>query len=117
LAIIDKSFTVNIIPHDATRNRKEWIVSGRKIVVFRILAMLVVVAVAGSIVVLSVGAAEFTRTARLREENSILADSLSAAKELNQRLDAIELELQEIRSTRAVIENLATAGVSGEFPE
>ncbi|RKZ04392.1 hypothetical protein DRQ21_02935 [Candidatus Fermentibacteria bacterium] len=113
----DKSFTINIIPHDATGNRKEWIVSGRKLVVFRILAVLILVAVAGSVAVLSVGTAEFTRTARLRETNRLLADSLSASRELNLRLDEVEQELQEIRNTRAVIENLATAGVSGDYPE
>ncbi len=113
----DKSFTINIIPHDATRSRKEWIVSGRKLVVFRFLAVLVLVAVAGAVTVLSVGTAEFTRTARLRDENRLLADSLSMARELNLRLDEVELELQEIRNTRAVIENLATAGASGDYPE
>ncbi|MCK5133424.1 MAG: hypothetical protein KAR40_14880 [Candidatus Sabulitectum sp.] len=113
----DKSFTVNIIPHDATRSRREWIVSGRKLVIFRFLAVLVLLAVLASVVIISVGTAEFTRTAELREENSLLVDSLVIARELNRRLDNIELELQEIRDTRAVIENLATAGVSGEFPE
>lgn len=113
----DKSFTVNIIPHDATRSRREWIISGKKLVVFRSLAVLVLLAVLGSVVVISTGTAEITRTAELRERNSLLVDSLAMARELNRRLDSIELELQEIRNTRAVIENLATAGVSGEYPE
>jgi len=113
----DKSFTVNIIPHDATRSRKEWIVSGRKLVIFRFLAMLVFLIVLAAVVVLSMGTAEFTRTAGLKAENSMLSDSLSVARELNIRLDRIELELQEIRDTRSVIENLATAGVSGGHPE
>jgi len=113
----DKSFTINIIPHDAAGNRKEWIISGRGLVAFRVLVVLILVAVTGSIVILSVGTAEFTRTARLRETNRLLVDSLSTARELNLRLDEVELELQEIRNTRAVIENLATAGVSGDYPE
>jgi len=113
----DKSFTVNIIPHDATRSRKEWIISGRMLVAFRVLVVFVLVVVVGAVTVLSVGMAEFTRTARLKDENGLLADSLSAARELNLRLDEVELELQEIRNTRAVIENLATAGVSGDYPE
>ncbi|MCK5840531.1 MAG: hypothetical protein KAH31_00070 [Candidatus Sabulitectum sp.] len=117
LGYIDKSFTVNIIPHDATRSRKEWIVSGRKLVVFRFFAVLIFLVVATAVIVLSVGTADFTRTAELREANSLLSDSLSAARELNIRLDEIELELQEIRDTRSVIENLATAGVSGGYPE
>lgn len=113
----DKSITVNIVPHDATRSRKEWIVSGRKLVVFRFLAVLVILAVLAAVAVLSVGTAEFTRTAELKAANSLLSDSLHTARELNIRLDRIELELQEIRDTRTVIENLATAGVSGGRPE
>lgn len=113
----DKSFTVNIIPHDAVRSRQEWIISGRKLQLFRFVAVLLAVAILGSVVILSVGAAEFTRTAELRELNTQLADSLSTAREMNRRLDEIEVELQEIRNTRSVIENLATAGVSGENPE
>ncbi len=117
MAYRDKSFTVNIIPHDATRSRREWTISGRKQVVFRFLMALFVLAVLGSAVVLSAGTAEFTRTAALREKNSLLADSLAMARELNRRLDSVELELQEIRNTRSVIENLATAGVSEENNE
>ncbi len=113
----DKSFTVNIIPHATTRRGREWIVSGRKLVIFRFLAVLVVLTVLSSVVIVSVGTAEITKTAELRERNNLLADSLAMARELNYRLDGVELELQEIRNTRTIIENLATAGVSGESPE
>ncbi|MCD4707798.1 MAG: hypothetical protein K8S62_08665 [Candidatus Sabulitectum sp.] len=113
----DKSFTVNIIPHDATRSRREWIISGRKLVVFRFLTVLFLLALLASAVVLFTGTAELTKTAELRERNNLLTDSLATARELNRRLDIIELELQEIRDTRTVIENLATAGVSEENTE
>lgn len=117
MTIRDKSFTVNIIPHDATSRRREWIISGRKLLLFRFLGLFALIAVLASVVILSVGTAEFTRTAELREENSLLVDSLVTSRELNRRLDNIELELQEIRNTRSVIENLATAGDSGDYPE
>lgn len=113
----DKSVTVSIIPHDAARSRREWIISGRKLAVFRFLAVLLLMAVLGSVVIISAGTAEFTKTAELRERNSLLTDSLATARVLNRRLDNIETELQEIRNTRAVIENLATAGVSRENTE
>ncbi len=113
----DNSFTVNIIPHDAARSRREFIISGKKLVLFRLIAVFLLFAILGSVVILSVGAAELTRTAELREENRVIADSLSGAQELNRRLDSIELELQEIRDTRTIIENLATTGISGDEPE
>ena len=113
----DKSFIVNIIPHDATRSRKEWIISGRKLIVFRVVAVVLLLIFAGSVVIVSMGTAEFTRTAELRAKNRLLADSLALSRDLNSRLDGIEIELQEIRNTRSVIENLATAGASGEHPE
>ncbi len=113
----DNSFTVNIIPHDAARSRREFIISGKKLILFRLIAVLLLFAILGSVAILSVGTAEFTRTAELREENRLIADSLSGARELNRRLDSIELELQEIRDTRTIIENLATTGISEDEPE
>ena len=110
----DKSFTVNIIPHDAAGSRREWIITGRKLVIFRVVATLLLLVLAGSLVVLAMGMEEVSKTTELQRKNSLLSDSLAQAIELNRRLDSIELELQEIRDTRSVIENLATAGVSGE---
>ena len=117
MAIRDKSFTLKVIPHNATRNSKEWIISGRKLLAFRIIFVLLFVLIAGSIVVISVGTSEFTKTAELREQNNLLLDSLVQARELNTRLDVIEIELQAIRATRAIIENLATTGGPATDPE
>lgn len=113
----DKSFTINIIPRDATRNRREWIVSGKKLVFFRVLVVVLLLVMAGSVFIIFAGTAEAVRTASLIEQNGLLTDSLAIARELNSRLDNIELELQEIRETRTVIENLATAGASREDSE
>ncbi len=113
----DKSFTLKIIPHNTARNSKEWIISGSKLLTFRIVIVLLLVLIAGSIVVVSVGTSEFTKTAELRERNDLLLDSLVQARELNTRLDIIEIELQEIRATRAIIENLATTGGPATDPE
>ena len=113
----DNSFSVNIIPHDAARSRREFIISGKKLILFRLIAVLILIAILGSVAILSVGTAELTRTSVLRDENRLLADSLFLARELNRRLDSIELELQEIRDTRIIIENLATTGISGDEPE
>ena len=117
MAARDSSFTVNIIPHDAARSRREWTISGKKLITFRIIAFVLILSLLASALILFTGTAEFTRTAELRTENSLLHDSLAASRELNNRLDEIEDELQEIRDTRTVIENLATAGISGEDPE
>lgn|GEM_PF-1277538 len=113
----DNSFTVNIIPHDGTRSRKQLKFSGRKLVLFRFLVGIFCILLLGSILIVSFGTAEFMRTSELRAQNILLADSLSIAREYNRRLDEIETELQEIRDTRIVIDNLATAGVSREDRE
>jgi Tfp pilus assembly protein PilN len=117
LATRVKGFTVNIIPHDATRSRKQFKFTGRKLVLFRFLMGMFVFVLLGSILILSFGTSEFMKTGELRAENALLADSLSTAKERNRRLDAIETELQGIRDTRVIIDNLATAGVSPEDHE
>lgn len=113
----DKSFTVNIIPHDANLTRREWIITGKRLVLFRVIVVVIAVAVICSAVILTVGADELSRNAELSRRNTALSDSLRASLEMNQRLDAIEQELEQIRETRLVIENLATAGVPEEEPE
>ncbi len=106
----DKSFTVNIIPHDANRTRREWIITGKKLLLFRVAIALFVLSLTGSILLLSIGANRLSMNAELSRRNSALSDSLRASLELNARLDEIEDELEEIRNTRLVIENLATEG-------
>lgn len=108
----DNSFTVNIIPHDANRRRRQWIFSGRKLILFRLLSVILALIVAGSVVILTLGTGELSRNAELEMHNHALRDSLGEAVEMNKRLEVIELELEHIRDTRLVIENLATAGVS-----
>lgn len=112
MALRDKSFTVKIIPHNATRNSREWTISGNKLLAFRIILIFLFLIFASSIVIISFGTTEITKTAELREQNTLLLDSLVKARELNTRLDVIEVELQEIRATRTIIENLATVGGS-----
>jgi len=113
----DKSFTVNIIPHDANRTRREWIVTGSKLIFFRLLVALSLIAVVSAAAILVTGADEFSRNSELNRRNQALSDSLRNAVEMNQRLSAIEDELEQIRETRLVIENLATAGSPKDEPE
>ncbi len=113
----DKSFTVNIIPHDANRTRRQWIVTGGRLITFRLLMVLSLLAVASAVVILVMGAEELSRNSELSQRNQALSDSLRNAVEMNQRLDAIENELESIRETRLVIENLATAGSPEDEPE
>lgn len=117
MALRDKSFTIKIIPHNAARNSREWTISGKKLMAFQIITVFLFLLFVGSIVIVSFGTAEITKTAELREQNNLLLDSLVQARELNSRLDVIEIELQEIRATRTIIENLATAGGSEADPE
>ncbi len=114
MAARDSSFTVNIIPHDTNRKKREWIVAGRRLVLLRIALFLSVLFLLAATVILVFGVDEFTRSTELNRRNAQLHDSLEVARELNRRLDLIELELQELRETRDVIENLATAGLSDD---
>ncbi len=113
----DKSFTVNIIPHDANVRRREWIITGKKLILFRVVIAVFVLALTGSILLLSIGANRLAANAELSSRNAALTDSLRTSLELNARLDEIEDELEEIRNTRLVIENLATQGVPSEDTE
>jgi hypothetical protein len=113
----DKSFTVNIIPRDATRKRRQLRITGKRLVLFRVILFLCIASIAGSIVILALGITGMSTTAQLARRNRLLSDSLSVSLELNRRLDSIEEELVEIRHTRHVIENLATAGAPMEEPE
>jgi len=113
----DKSFTVNIIPHDANRTRRQWIVTGGRLLIFRLLITISAFAVASAVVILILGANDLSRNSELSRRNQALSDSLRNALEMNQRLDAIENELELIRETRLVIENLATAGSPEDEPE
>jgi len=117
VATRDKSFTVNIIPLDANRKRRQIRVTGKRLILFRILLVLSAVSITGSIVILTLGIMELSTNAELVKRNDLLTDSLIASRELNLRLDSIEEELQDIRHTRQVIENLATAGVPQDEPE
>ncbi|PIE51767.1 hypothetical protein CSA37_07135 [Candidatus Fermentibacteria bacterium] len=114
MAARDRSFTVNIIPHDANRKKREWIVSGRRLVFLRVALFAAVFLILAAAVILYFGADELSRNAELSRRNAQLQDSLAVARELNRRLDLIEMELQEMRETRDVIENLATAGLSDD---
>jgi len=79
--------------------------------------VLSLLAVASAVVILVMGAEELSRNSELSQRNQALSDSLRNAVEMNQRLDAIENELESIRETRLVIENLATAGSPEDEPE
>lgn len=117
MATRDKSFTVNIIPHDANGRRREWIINGKKLLLFRVAIAVFALAITGSILLLSIGANRFSANAELSRRNAVLSDSLRASLELNARLDEVEDELEEIRNTRLIIENLATQGVPAEDTE
>ncbi len=114
LAHRDKSFTVNIIPHDANRTRREWIITGKKLLLFRVAIALFVLSLTGSILLLSIGTNRLSMNAELSRRNSALSDSLRASLELNARLDEIEDELEEIR-TQGCNRELATEGSPGGY--
>lgn len=105
-----EGFTIAVIPHSAHGRRRELRVSGAGAPFFRTAVALVAIAIAASIYISVSGAIGQTRQTVLKRRIESLEDSLAMASDINARLESIEEQLEEIRATRRVIENLATQG-------
>lgn len=109
-----EGFTIALIPHSAYGKRRELRVSGGAAPFFRAAMVLLVIALAASVYISVSGAARQARIRALDKRVTELQDSLAMAGDLDRRLDLIETQLEEIRATRRVIENLATQGAAAE---
>lgn len=69
--------------------------------------VLVLLVVLGALGMLLSGLTGWQRLDALREENAALQDSLMRYRDVRERLEGIEAELQRIRQQRIRIENLA----------
>jgi hypothetical protein len=105
-----EGFTIAVIPHSAHGKRRELRVSGAGAPWFRIAVALVAIAVAASVYISVTGVAGQSRQAVLYRQIESLRDSLAMTADIGARLESIEEQLEEIRATRRVIENLATQG-------
>jgi hypothetical protein len=109
-----EGFTVAIIPHSAHGKGREFRITGARIPVFRALVVLVALIVAGAVYLLAFGALRHGREEALNQRIAGLSDSLSMAMDIDYRLEMIEMQLEEIRAIRRVIENLATQGAPSD---
>ncbi len=110
MARIHEGFTIAVIPHSAHGKRRELRVSGAGAPLFRTAVVLVAIAIAASVYISVSGAVGQSRQAVLNRRIESLEDSLAIAADISTRLASIEEQLEEIRATRRVIENLATQG-------
>lgn len=74
---------------------------------FTVVVVLSLLVVLGALGMLLSGLTGWQRLETLEEENLALRDSLTGYREVRERLDGIEAELQRIRERRIRIENLA----------
>lgn len=110
MARMHEGFTIAVIPHSAHGKRRELRVSGAGAPLFRAAVVLVAIAVVASVYISVSGVVGQSRQAVLGRQIESLKDSLARAADINTRLESIEEQLEEIRATRRVIENLATQG-------
>jgi len=109
-----EGFTIAVIPHSAHGKRRELRVSGAGAPFFRTAVALVAIAIAASVYISVSGVVGQSRQAELNRRIENLRDSLAMASDIDARLESIEAQLEEIRATRRVIENLATQGAPPE---
>lgn len=105
-----EGFTIAVIPHSAHGKRRELRVSGAGAPFFRAAVVLVAISIAAAVYITVSGVAGQSRLAFLNRRIENLEDSLAMASDIGARLESIEEQLEEIRATRRVIENLATQG-------
>lgn len=105
-----EGFTIAVIPHSAHGKRRELRVSGAGAPWFRTAVALAAIAVVASVYISATGVAGRSRQAVLSRQIESLKDSLAMTADIGARLELIEEQLEEIRATRRVIENLATQG-------
>ncbi len=105
-----EGFTIAVIPHSAHGKRRELRVTGAGVPLFRAAFVLVLLMIAVSVYMSVTGVVGQSRLVLMDQRIAGLQDSLAMTAAVGERLDAIEEQLEEIRTIRRVIENLATQG-------
>ncbi len=102
----EKGFTATFISNSG-RVLRQFDISGWKLVIFRVLLALVVLLVSTAAVVVAYGFINSGETGRLRQEISLLEDSLARRNSIEARLDNLETRLQYLYGYQKKIENIA----------
>lgn len=110
----NEGFTIALIPHSAHGKRRELRVTGGRVPLFHAAMVLIVIVIASSVYMFASGVMRQGRVEALNRRITGLQDSLASTADIGARLAVIEEQLEDIRATRRVIENLATQGAPSE---
>ncbi|MCD4848869.1 MAG: hypothetical protein K8R76_11850 [Candidatus Aegiribacteria sp.] len=103
----EKGFTATFISNSG-KTHHQFNVSGWKLHLTRVMLALFVLVVSAAAAIVAFGLMETGETDRLREEISMLQDSLAVRRNIEARLESIELNLEQLGSFRQRIENIAS---------
>lgn len=109
-----EGFTIALIPHSAQGKGREIRITGGRVPLFGALVIFLALLIGGAIYISASGFLRYTGIIELNRRIEILEDSLASAVDIESRLQAIEEQLEDVRNTRRVIENLATQGIPPE---
>lgn len=102
----EKGFTATFISNTG-KTLRQYDVSGWKLYLARVVLALAVLLIAGAAALVVYGVMNAGETERLREEISLLQDSLAERRSLDARLEILENRIQYIYGYRKKLENIA----------
>lgn len=103
----EKGFTATFISNSGKTHR-QFNISGWKLHLIRVILALFVLMVSAAATIVAFGFIEGGETDRLREEISRLQDSLAIRRNIEVRLESIEMNLEQLGVFRQRIENIAS---------
>ncbi len=103
----EKGFTATFISNTG-KTLHQFNINGWKLYLVRILMALVVLLISASVIIVAYGLLNAGETGSLRDEILHLQDSLAARRNIEARLETIELEIQQLHEYRQRLENIAT---------
>ncbi|MCK4506784.1 MAG: hypothetical protein KAW14_14300 [Candidatus Aegiribacteria sp.] len=103
----EKGFTATFISNSG-KTHHQFNVNGWKLHLIRVILALFVLMVSAAAAIVAFGFIEGGETDRLREEISRLQDSLAIRRNIEVRLESIEMNLEQLGIFRQRIENIAS---------
>ncbi len=101
----EKGFTATFISNTG-KTLHQFNVSGWKLYLVRVLMALIVLLVSASAIIVAYGLINAGETVKLRSEILQLQDSLGTRRNIETRLEILELEIQQLHEYRQRLENV-----------
>ncbi|NOQ21239.1 MAG: hypothetical protein GQ565_01140 [Candidatus Aegiribacteria sp.] len=105
----EKGFTATFISNTG-KTLYQFNVSGWKLYLARLFMALLVLLVSASVIIVAYGLINVGETGKLRSEMLQLQDSLATRRNIEARVESLELEIQQLHEYRQRLENIA-AGI------